>query len=214
VVALDRWSYKMNRKILFKFVLVFIISFLFIESKSCYSQLRRSGEIFPWAYGIGDNDEWYVTCETEEGTVWWWNDYKLTTEHGSDRTSNKKGNGMLNPGFHACVDWQPTDEPVVAFGNYKFIFHFSSPIYSKVLFLDIRDADYSFGYSVPDLDIRWNDSTNYFEYKNSFANYKWKKLCNDWGSAKIWVLFGISDGDKNKECFQPTPPQNFRCKNS
>jgi len=204
-----------QKHIIFQTSIIFILIFLFIELKPSYSQLRRSGKIFPWAFQIEADDEWYVSCETIDGTVWWWNDYYLTTQHGSDQTSSREGDGMINPGFHACDDWQPTNEPVVAYGIYKFTFHFPNPPGWKIFFLDIRDADWAEGYSgSPDLDIRWNNSMGYFQYKNSVTNDEWEEMCDHLDTVKIWVLFGIDDGDETKDKFQPTPPRNFECTNS
>jgi membrane-bound inhibitor of C-type lysozyme len=179
-------------------------------------QFRISGEILPGAYGIGDDDEWYVSCETISGTIWWWNDHIIITQHGTDQTENFEGNGVCS-GFHACDDWQPTSEPVVSYGYYKFTFHFPSPIGNKIVYLDLRDADWSEHYSgSPDLYIRWNDSTGYFEYKNSlteneYPKYKWAEFGSSGTAATIWELF--ENSNPNKDAFQPTPPQNFHCTN-
>lgn len=54
----------------FSYVLLFMLNANILQS-----QFRISGEILPGAYGIGDDDEWYVSCETISGTIWWWNDH-------------------------------------------------------------------------------------------------------------------------------------------
>jgi len=116
---------------LFRNIASLILIIIFFEPNASFSQLRRSGEIFPWAYGIGSSVEWYVSCTTEYGDVWRWNDYKLTTQHGSDETDSRKGDGEINPGFHACDSWQPDTEPVISYGYYRFVFHFPRPINSR-----------------------------------------------------------------------------------
>lgn len=198
---------------LFKITLAIFLSLLllfFIFSMPLKPFSKRSGEIFPAAYYIGENDEWYVSCEISDG-VWWWNDYNLTTKHGSDQTNSREGDGTIDPGFHCCADWHPDSEPVVAYGLYKFTFHF--PSYNKIIYIDVRDADWSlyYGYTGPDLYVRWNDSLGYFEYKNVPNGNEYDELCNANETVQIWDLW---NRNPNKSKFQPTPPRNFTCTNS
>ncbi|MBC7186635.1 MAG: T9SS type A sorting domain-containing protein [Calditrichaeota bacterium] len=167
------------------------------------------GEIIMAATGLtGQYEPWTVTAECQSGVRWKWQGglCPLTTDYGRAEVDGY-GNGESCGGFRSSV--VEHGEQTLAFGEYEFTFHLPSG-YPEISFsLDLRDADWTAGYTWPyDISIRWDVQAERLEKTVRGSGQGWSERTE----SAIWEI--LDEGDPNQEAFQPTPPRNLSCTNA